>query len=369
MWYIHIYYSSVLGRFVILWFFLKDLVCIVFLGQVIFVLCVLVVVVGDECTTVPPRFFAQKIWRYIKQLMILTKFLTFLPFFGLFFFWFINSRVVQVADGMVEGGVHRFSNLQTSGGFTEPTVNFTPWATVEKWTLLLAIKNSQRWDVQGWSNGDNWDVQLTKGRTNIPERPLRTWDCRMRDRLKTKFFREKAKGPTGIDYTEMNICEFSWKWKYHPQPNGCFQKWWYPQIIHFKIGFSIIFTIHFGVLLSLETPKYHPNQMFNLSFVHWFLSILHFLKPVGTWAFGWSSMEPWLCWRWRSLEELADEIEGTLLWNSLQRTNIFTTSRHCWVDDFLFHRWDMLVSWRVWKPIGSQSLFGILAGDSSKVVS
>ena len=32
----------------------------------------------------------------------------------------------------------------------------------------------------------------------------------------------------------------------------------------------------------------------------------------GTWAFGWSSVEPGLCWRWRSLEELADEIEGTL---------------------------------------------------------
>ena len=27
---------------------------------------------------------------------------------------------------------------------------------------------------------------------------------------------------------------------------GCFRKYWYPQIIHLFIGFSIIFTIHFG---------------------------------------------------------------------------------------------------------------------------
>ena len=35
---------------------------------------------------------------------------------------------------------------------------------------------------------------------------------------------------------------------------GCFQKQSYPQIIHLFIGFSIIFTIHFGVALFLETP-------------------------------------------------------------------------------------------------------------------
>ena len=34
---------------------------------------------------------------------------------------------------------------------------------------------------------------------------------------------------------------------------GCFLKWWYPQTI-ILIGFSIIFTIHFGVSLFLETP-------------------------------------------------------------------------------------------------------------------
>ena len=34
---------------------------------------------------------------------------------------------------------------------------------------------------------------------------------------------------------------------------GCFRKWWVktPQIIHLVIGFSIIFTIHFGVPLFL----------------------------------------------------------------------------------------------------------------------
>ncbi len=33
--------------------------------------------------------------------------------------------------------------------------------------------------------------------------------------------------------------------------------WENPQIIHLFIGSSIIFTIHFGVPLFLETPKYH----------------------------------------------------------------------------------------------------------------
>ena len=40
--------------------------------------------------------------------------------------------------------------------------------------------------------------------------------------------------------------------------NGCFRKWWYPQIIHFNRVFHYIqlYTIHFGVPLFLETPKY-----------------------------------------------------------------------------------------------------------------
>ena len=51
--------------------------------------------------------------------------------------------------------------------------------------------------------------------------------------------------------------------------NGCFLKWWvFPPNHPFLVGFSIIFTIHFGVPLFLETPKYtwkyhvcqHPPQ-------------------------------------------------------------------------------------------------------------
>ena len=37
--------------------------------------------------------------------------------------------------------------------------------------------------------------------------------------------------------------------------NGCFRKWWYPQIINFNRDFHISI-IHFGVPLFLETPKW-----------------------------------------------------------------------------------------------------------------
>ena len=46
--------------------------------------------------------------------------------------------------------------------------------------------------------------------------------------------------------------------------HGCFLKWWYPQIIRGLIGFSMIFTIHFGGIYPyfLETPDHprYPNR-------------------------------------------------------------------------------------------------------------
>ena len=64
--------------------------------------------------------------------------------------------------------------------------------------------------------------------------------------------------------------------------HGCFLKWWYTPKSFIFIGFSIIFTIHFGVPLFLETPTWRgrwkkKNVMIDLlggifwgkGFFHW----------------------------------------------------------------------------------------------------
>ena len=51
-------------------------------------------------------------------------------------------------------------------------------------------------------------------------------------------------------------------WKRH----GCFQKYvFFPPKSSILIRFSIVFTIHFGVPLFLETPTYLPNFSGNFS--------------------------------------------------------------------------------------------------------
>ena len=66
-----------------------------------------------------------------------------------------------------------------------------------------------------------------------------------------------------------------------------------PQIIHGLIGFSIIFTIHFGVPLCLETPICFPWHFKKLSPFH------H--KPTRFWQLvdGISFLQlglDWICW-------------------------------------------------------------------------
>ena len=50
---------------------------------------------------------------------------------------------------------------------------------------------------------------------------------------------------------------------------GCFRKWWYPPNHPILIGFSIIFTIHFGVPLFSETPIYWQCRIFLWSICQW----------------------------------------------------------------------------------------------------
>ena len=58
-----------------------------------------------------------------------------------------------------------------------------------------------------------------------------------------------------------------------------------PQIIHLFIGFSIIFTIHFGVPLFLETPisqPFFPLLERGMQHLIYYLTIFHYLAVLAT---------------------------------------------------------------------------------------
>ena len=146
---------------------------------------------------------------------------------------------------------------------------FFSWLTYIRWCWFFVL---QAVDVENMHVLHHYDVHklcnliLGSDRWEVSQFLL-NWKLWTRDKCiyRHQAVFERAWG-TMLTEGKHHTFDGSTKSQGHPPVGcGCFRKWWEntPQIIPCLVEFSIIFTIHFGVPLLLETPMYSKARAVN----------------------------------------------------------------------------------------------------------